>query len=100
METEQVIIEAIKNRKKVLLNYKGEGIRKVAPHAIYFSGAQIRKIDAFQFEGFSEAGGIPNWRQFFIDKINGLPEVTNESFEVCEGYRSDSEKYSNCIYKV
>lgn len=43
MDVEQIIIEAIKNRKKVWINYKGEGARKVAPHAIYFSGNNVKK---------------------------------------------------------
>ncbi|OGZ65219.1 MAG: hypothetical protein A2998_01190 [Candidatus Staskawiczbacteria bacterium RIFCSPLOWO2_01_FULL_37_25b] len=100
METEQIIIEAIKNRKKVLLNYEGWGIRRVAPHAIYFSGGQLKKLDAFQFDGFSKTGDLPAWRQFFLDKISGSPEVTTENFEICEGYRSESEKYINYIYKI
>ena len=100
MNIEEIVIEAIKNKKKIIFNYKNEGVRKVAPHAVYFSGERIKKFDAFQFEGFSEQGGIPAWRQFFIDKITGIVEITSESFEICEGYRSDSERYFNVIYKI
>jgi hypothetical protein len=100
MGTEEIIIEAIKNRKIIFINYKSMGNRKVAPHALYFGGGEVKKLDAFQFEGFSKTGNLPGWRQFFLEKIVGLSEITDENFDICEGYKPDSERYANYIYKI
>lgn len=55
MTFENKIINAIKSKQKVELNYKGEGNRVVCPHAIYISSTGKTLVDCYQ----EKEGHIP-----------------------------------------
>jgi len=93
------IIQAIKNKKKIRFNYRDKGARIVAPHALYFNLNNEKMLDAFQFEGYSETGGLPDWRQFFLEHVNSI-EVLSEDFDIAEGYNPSSARYINSICKL
>lgn len=96
---EDILIEAIKNRKMIDFNYENKPIRNAAPHAIYISSAGNKNMDAFQFDGYSESGNLPDWRNFTLSKIENL-SVLDETFEIADGYNPLSNKYNNSIYKI
>jgi len=94
------IIEAIKSKRKVEINYKGEGYRIVCPHAIYISTTGKTLVDAYQLSGYStQFEKIPDWRQFDIEKITVFKDL-DDTFNVAHGYNSLSDKYSNAIAKI
>lgn len=100
MTVEDKIINAIKSKQKVELNYKGEGYRVVCPHAIYISITGKTLIDAYQLSGYStHFEKIPDWRQFDIEKITALKNL-DDTFNIAPGYNPLSDKYSNAITKI
>ena len=100
MSIENKIIEAIKSKSKVELNYKGKGHRIVCPHAIYISSTGKTLVDCYQLSGYStQSEKIPDWRQFDITKITEL-KFLNEPFDTAHGYNPFSDKYSNAIMKI
>lgn len=94
------IINAIKSRCKVELNYKGEGYRIVCPHAIYISTTGKTLLDSYQLSGYSNhSEKIPDWRPFDIEKITAL-KILDDTFNVAPEYNSLSDRYSNAIAKI
>ena len=91
------IIEAIRSKCKVELNYKGAGLRVVCPHAVYISPSGNIRVDSYQVSGYSShSREFPHWRPFDIAKITGL-RILNETFSPVPGYEPLSHKYSNAI---
>jgi predicted DNA-binding transcriptional regulator YafY len=103
IDTESIqnqIIEAIRLKHKVELNYKGEGLRIVCPHALYISTSGRIRVDSYQVSGYSShSNKCPYWRPFDIAKITGL-KILNETFVTAPGYDPLSHKYSNAIFKI
>lgn len=99
MNNEQILIEAIDNRRLVNFNYENQPIRRAAPHAIYISTAENTNLDAYQYDGYSQSGNLPDWRNFLLEKIQNL-EILNENFETAQGYKSYSPKYNRSIHKI
>lgn len=99
MNTELLLKKAIKEHKLVNFNYEDKPIRQAAPHALYYSSTGNLNLDAFQYDGYSKTGSLPNWRNFILDKIRNL-EVLDENFEVAQGYKPHSSKYSRYVCKV
>ena len=100
MNIKETIIFAIKSRKKVELNYKGEGLRLVCPHALYISSTSKILVDSYQLSGYStHAEQIPGWRPFDISKITEI-KVLDEIFEVAPEYNPSSKRYSNVIAMI
>lgn len=94
------IINAIKSRCKVELNYKGEGYRIVCPHAIYISNTGKTLVDSYQLSGYSNHyEKIPDWRPFDLEKITAL-KILDETFDIATGYNPLSDRYSNAIAKI
>lgn len=99
MNNEQILIEAIKNRKLINFYYEDKPIRKAAPHAIYISSTGKENLDAYQYEGYSKKGELPDWRNFSLYKMSNI-EILNENFVEAQGYKTNADKYSNYIYKI
>ena len=94
------IIEAIRSKCKVELNYNGEGLRIVCPHAMYISPSGKIRVESYQVSGYSShSNKSPYWRPFDIAKITGL-KILNETFNTAHGYDSLSHKYVNAIVKI
>jgi len=73
-----IIIEAIKNRKLLEFYYKNHH-RIVEPHTLGISSKGNENLSAFQIDGTSESIVVPDWGLFTIDKIVDL-KILNESF--------------------
>lgn len=100
MTVENKIINAIKSKQKIELNYKGEGYRVVCPHAIYISSTGKTLVDCYQLSGYStHSEKIPDWRPFDIAKITEL-KFLDEAFDIALGYNPFSDRYSNAIIKI
>lgn len=99
MNNQEILIDAMDNRRLVNFSYENQSIRRTAPHAIYVSTAGNKNLDAYQFDGYSQSGNLPDWRNFLLEKIQNL-EVLNESFEIAQGYKSYSPKYSRAVHKI
>ncbi len=94
------IIEAIRSKCKVELNYKGEGYRIVCPHAIYISTGGNIRVDSYQVSGYSShSKKSPHWRPFDVAKITEL-KILDEPFDTVHGYDPFSQKYVNAIVKI
>ena len=72
MNNQEILIEAIDNRRLVGFYYEDQPIRRAAPHAIYISTAGNENLDAYQFDGYSKSGHLPAWRNFLLSKIENL----------------------------
>ena len=99
MIIQNILIEAIKKRVYIDFQYENNQVRKVAPYAIYISSARNEVLDAYQCEGYSKTGGLPDWRRFVLRDISYV-QLSDEIFSVHENYRSNSERYSNYIFKI
>lgn len=99
MYNQQILIQAIDDRKLVSFYYEDQPIRKAAPHAIYISTANNKNLDAYQYDGYSQSGNLPDWRNFLLSKIENL-EILDESFEIAPGYKPYSRKYIRTIHKI
>ncbi len=74
-----VIIEAIENRKLLEFNHMGHH-RIVEPHTFGISSKGNDNLSAFQIDGTSERNNVPDWGLFTIDKIVDL-KILNKKFE-------------------
>jgi len=74
----EIIIEAIENRKLLEFYYKNH-YRIVEPHTFGISSKGNENLSAFQIDGTSERNNVPDWGLFSIDKIVAL-KILNESF--------------------
>ena len=99
IENENSLIEAMNGRRLISFSYENKPIRRAAPHAIYVSTAANKLLDAYQFEGYSKTGNLPDWRNFKLSKMENLV-VLDEKFEISPGYKPFSSKYSRSIHKI
>lgn len=93
------LIQAINSRKLIHFTYENHPVRRAAPHAIYLSSADNECLDAYQYDGYSKSGNLPDWRNFKLEKIRDL-DISDEIFDIAYGYKSNSPKYRNYIHKI
>lgn len=99
IENSDLLLTAICDRRLISFSYENQPIRRAAPHAIYISTTGNKLLDAYQFEGYSKTGNLPDWRNFKLSKMENLV-VLNEKFEIAPGYKPFSSKYSRNIHKI
>ena len=100
MTIQEQISQAIKTKRKMNINYTGEGIREISPHVLFGNDPDAVFLDAYQVSGHSNhSEASPGWRQFSIHKIIEV-EVLAEIFNLAEGYNPEAPKYHNAIIKV
>jgi predicted DNA-binding transcriptional regulator YafY len=91
------IISAIKSRRKIEIDYKGEGPRLICPHACYVSSKGKTLVDSYQIAGYSNhREQVPGWRPFDLSEISSL-RIMEETFEEAPGYNPLSDRYSNAL---
>lgn len=88
------IIEAIEN-KKIIEFYYDNHYRIVEPHTFGVSKKGNDTLSAYQIDGSSDKGSVPDWKQFTISKIESM-KILNETFiQERDGYtRGDSRMIS------
>jgi predicted DNA-binding transcriptional regulator YafY len=91
------LLVAIESKSEVSLTYKREGsaadARTVAPHALFRSGDGRLFLHAFQREGASSRGDLPDWRRFALESIANV-DILSSTFSVNDGYDPASKAYS------
>jgi predicted DNA-binding transcriptional regulator YafY len=86
-------IRAIRERHVVELRYdRDAGSRIVCPHVLYEAGDGKEYVDAYQVEGQTRSGALPDWREFDLSKIRRLDVLATE-FAPAPGYNPSGEKY-------
>jgi len=96
------VIDAIKNRKKVVIYYDGDepggkGLRVIEPVCFGYSKKNNPVLRAWDFEGASHRAYIgkkplPSWRLFRIDKITFFQETTEVFNEIRPNYNPTGDK--------
>ena len=96
------IVDAIKKRKKIVINYAGDepggtGLREIEPVCFGYSKADNPILRAWDSEGASHTGykgeqPLPGWRIFRLDKILSF-HPTGETFdEMRPNYNPNGDK--------
>jgi predicted DNA-binding transcriptional regulator YafY len=97
MDTKQLIDKAISERKVISFVYE-EQPRTVEPY-MYGMLGNVTQLHAYQFAGGSNSGGIPEWRNFHIDKIESL-KIYDQTFELQLTYHPENANYTKIIKKI
>jgi hypothetical protein len=72
------LVSAVQGRRYVTFTYRGFP-RRVQPAAVGVDQGGADTLHAYQVDGGSKRGGIPYWRNFHLDGIEGLA-VLDEVF--------------------
>ena len=101
MDYSDSIIEAIRTKRQMQVNYKGEGRRIVCPHILYYSSSGNKLVDIYQISGFSNhPENIPGWRPFYISEITEIT-ILDDTFEAANGYNPHNpDRYPTIIEKI
>lgn len=87
---EDLIIEAIENQNELEFYYNGH-YRKVEPHTYGVSTRGNDTLSAYQTDGTSDRGEVPDWKQFTVSKIEDLRVLDSTFSGTRPGYtRGDS----------
>ena len=96
------IMNAIKNKQKVIIYYDGDepggkGIRQIEPVCLGVSKAGNKVLRAWDMEGSSHTAytgeqPLPGWRLFRLDKILSHKPTGEVYFEPKPGYNFNGDK--------
>jgi len=70
----QTIIEAVNKRNLLEFRYDGH-LRLVEPHTYGVSTIGNDTLSAYQVEGTSDKGDVPDWKLFIISRITDLKKI-------------------------
>ena len=97
MSIEQTIIDAIDAKKMLKFDYHDHE-RIVEPH-VYGIKDNKKSLQAYQTDGTSSSGGLPQWRRMFIDEISSI-QILDESFPGKREYPSGIHSSFDDIIKL
>ena len=80
MDIDDLICKAIKEMRRLKINYKGEGWRIIEPHCFGYDKRGCKKLRAYQVSGYSESGKSEGWKLFNVDEIEEI-EILDEHFD-------------------
>ena len=86
------LIEAVRARRVVELQYRGRGARVVHPHAVYRTASGALRLDGLQVGGATRSGSLPGWRDFDLMRITDV-RVLEAGFEPADDFNRSSERY-------
>ena len=105
------VVDAINNRKAVLINYADEnashtGKRYIEPYVYGATKAGNPCIRAYQYWGDTKRG-VPKWKLFRLDRIESW-EPTNDTFELepkargwaAQAYNNNGDNSMSDVYKT
>jgi predicted DNA-binding transcriptional regulator YafY len=87
---------AITNRNLLEFSYKGHH-RVVEPFTYGITPKGNEVLRAYQTDGTSESGAVPDWRLFSVNKIEGLVILDSHFTQARPGYTS-GDRAMNIIY--
>jgi predicted DNA-binding transcriptional regulator YafY len=91
------VIRAIRERQVAEVRYDDDAMgRIVHPHVLYRTANGQEHVDAYQIEGPTHAGALPDWRLFTLAKIRRV-EVLAERFSPAPGYNPGGPKYRHGV---
>lgn len=93
----QTIIDAIESRNLLEFSYNGHQ-RVVEPHTFGVSTKGNDSLSAYQIEGTSDKGVVPDWKLFTTSKIVGLKKSDQTFSGTRHGYRKGDSRMSK-IYE-
>ena len=107
MASMEDIIDAIKNKKRIIIYYDGDepggkGLRNIEPVCLGTSKAGNKVVRAWDEEGASHRGftkekPLPSWRMFRLDKIQTV-QPTGENFtEMRPNFNPNGDKSMKSI---
>jgi hypothetical protein len=82
-----IIINAIENRNLLKFFYKNH-LRIVEPHAYGKTIKGNELLRAYQIEGTSDSGKVPDWRLFSVNKIERITVLDDTFLNPRVGYKS------------
>lgn len=96
-DLQKALLVAIESKNEVSLTYEREGsavgARTVAPHALFRSGDGRLFLHAFQLDGASSRGSLPDWRRFALESVASV-DLLDSTFSVHQLYDPASKAYS------
>jgi predicted DNA-binding transcriptional regulator YafY len=95
----ETIVQALEDRRVLLLDYAGGGSRTVQPHAILRKANGTEVLEAYQVRGHSEAGVEHGWKTFELSRI-GRVELMPERFEPRRDFRPVSSQSGQLVAQV
>jgi predicted DNA-binding transcriptional regulator YafY len=97
MNTAEKLDIAISEKKTIIFEYDGYE-RTVEPHLYGILGGH-EQLHAYQIRGGSSSGGIPEWRNFKLEKMNNVA-VNDEVFQSENSYNPSGANYSEIKRQV
>ena len=93
------IVQALEDRRVLLLDYAGGGSRTVQPHAILRKADGTEVLEAYQVRGHSDGGIEHGWKNFDLSRIGGV-EMMTERFEPRRDFRPVSSQSGQLVAQV
>lgn len=93
------IITAIENQNVLEFYYKGH-LRIVEPHAYGTTAKGNELLRAYQIEGTSDSGEVPDWKLFSTNKIEQLTTREANFSETRPGYNPGDTAMSEIYCEI
>jgi len=90
--------KAIENKNVIQFIYESLP-RTVEPYHYGSLGGTLH-LHAYQLSGQSHSGGIPEWRNFEIDKIANVSINKDKQFTPRKSYHPDNSKYTSILKAI
>lgn len=88
---DELIIEAIENKNLLEFYYKNHH-RIVEPHTFGVSTKGNNNLSAYQIDGTSDSGVVPDWKLFTVSKIKGLQVLEDTFAKPRNGYTTGDSR--------
>ena len=110
MSTQELLIEAVRQRKPIEYEYNRPGKiigKRIGNPHIVFAGTTSEGIKRVWIH-IAQTGGVsdtlvtfPDWRMFIVEFITDIRILSEEpEFNLQDGYNPDSDMYSEVLAKV
>lgn len=107
MEVLDYLRKAIETKKCISFEYvcenRAEGIRYGNPHAVFIATSKNINVHIWKTGGVctSNSKKIPDWREYRISFIQNVIVLEDEEcFELAQGYKPYSPRYSRIICRA
>ena len=93
------ICSAIEDLKLISFSYHGYS-RVVEPHTYGEDKKGHRALRAFQVQGGSKSGRVPDWKPFHRDKMHGVTVLQETFAGQRDGYRKGDPFFSTILCEL
>lgn len=98
MGIEKKISQAIRAQNPIECRYHGKK-RFIEPHHFGILGGE-NQLHCYQYDGESESGGIPEWRNLKLNEIQALRVMTDIHFVIRPSYHPENAHYTTIEQSV